>query len=382
MSHAQTAARAGPVIDADSHVLEPADLWESRLDPEYRDRGVRIYERDGLETLEIGGVVVLQGTLAGLGGVETTPRTKLFDGSMRYVDGCPPASYDAAARLTLYDEWGVDAGVVFPTIGILPFATDDMGLLNAMMTAYNRWQADFAADGHGRIIPIATINLRDRDAAIAELDRCLALGFKGVFLPPEPIDGRLPGDPWFDPVWARCAEAGVPLCFHVVVRFSGTGVPFEGWLQAGAGMLFGFSLGSTAQLIPAIAHMALSGVFDRIPLLKVLAVEAGCGWAPYLMDRLDEKHDILGGIMSATRERPSHYMRNNIWYVAEPEERTISSVLDLVGEDRVLWGSDYPHIDSTLDAPNQIRASLAGLSPARQRAVLGDNAVAVFNLPG
>ena len=361
-------------------MLEPPDLWESRLDPQYRDRGVRIFERDGVEHLEIGGTIVLSGTLAGLGGVDTTPRIKLFDGSMRYVDGCPPASYDAAARLQLYDEWGVDAGVVFPTIGILPFVTDDMDLLNAMMTAYNRWQTDFAADGHGRILPIANLNLRDLDAAIAELDQCLERGFRGVFVPPEPIDGRLPGDPYFDPLWARCAEAGIPLCFHVVVRFTGTGVPFEGWLTAGAGMLFGFSLGSTAQLIPAIAHMALSGVFDRIPALKVLAVEAGCGWAPYLMDRLDEKHHILGGMTAATKEKPSDYMRNNIWYVAEPEERTISSVLDLVGEDRVLWGSDYPHIDSTLDAPNQIRASIAGLSPARQHAVLGDSAAAVFGL--
>lgn len=368
------------VIDADSHVLEPPDLWETRLDAKYRDRGVRIVERDGVETLEIGGNVVLQGTLAGLGGVETIPRINLFDGSMRYLDGCPPASYDAAARVKLYDEWGVDAGIVFPTIGILPFISDDMGLLNAMCAAYNTWQAEFAADGAGRIIPIANLNLRDRDGAIAELDRCIALGFNGVFVPPEPIDGRLPGDVWFDPLWERCAEAGIPICFHVVVRFTGTGVPFEGWLTAGAGMLFGFSLGSTAQLIPAIAHMALSGVFDRIPALKVVAVEAGCGWAPYLMDRLDEKHAILGGMTAATREKPSHYLRTNVWYVAEPEERTIGAVLDLVGEDRVLWGSDYPHIDSTLDAPNQIRASISGLSAARQRAVLGDNAAAVFGI--
>ena len=369
------------VIDCDSHVLEPPDLWETRLAPEYRDRGVRIYERDGVETLEIGGNVILQGTLAGLGGVETVPRQRLFDGTMRYVDGCPPASYDAGARLKLYDDWGVDAGIVFPTIGILPFISDDLGLLSAMMTAYNRWQSDFASDGDGRIIPIATLNLRDRDAAIAELDRCIDAGFKGVFLPPEPVDGRLPGDPWFDPLWERCAEAGLPLCFHVVVRFTGSGVPFESWLQAGAGMLFGFSLGSTAQLIPAIAHMTLSGVFDRIPDLKIVAVEAGCGWAPYLMDRLDEKHHIMGGLNpSPTEHKPSDYLRTNVWYVAEPEERTIGAVLDLVGEDRVLWGSDYPHIDSSMEAPVQIRASVAGLSAERQRRVLGENAVALFNL--
>ena len=366
------------VVDADSHVLEPPDLWETRLDPKYRDRGVRIFERDGVEHLEIAGTIVLSGTLAGLGGVHVE-RSQLFGGSMKYLDGCPPASYDAAARVRLYDEWGVDAGLVFPTIGILPFDTDDMDLLNALMTAYNRWQADFAAEAPGRILPVATLNLRAVDGAVAELDRCLAAGFKAVFLPPEPIDGILPGDPRFDPLWARCAEAGVPVCFHVVVRFGGAGI-LSSWMLAGAGMLFGFSLGATAQIIPAVTHMAVSGVFDRVPGLHVLCVEAGCGWAPYLMDRLDEKHHTIGSMFPATKRPPSDYLRTNIWYVAEPEERTIGSVLDLVGEDRVLWGSDYPHIDSTLEAPSQIRASIAGLSPARQRAVLGENAARLFGI--
>jgi uncharacterized protein len=366
------------VIDADSHVLEPPDLWETRLDPKYRDRGVRIFVRDGVEHLEIAGNIVLSGTLAGLGGVHVD-RWRLFDGSMRYVDGCPPASYDASARVALYDEWGVDAGLVFPTIGILPFETDDMGLLNAMMTAYNRWQRDFASGAPGRILPVATLNLRDVAGAEAELERCLDAGFKAVFLPPEPIDGVPPGDPRFDRLWARCAEAGVPVCFHVVVRFGGAGI-LSDWMAAGAGMLFGFSLGATAQVIPAVTYMAVSGVFDRIPDLKVLCVEAGCGWAPYLMDRLDEKHAALGSLFPATKERPSDYLRRNVWYVAEPEERTIGSVLDLVGEDRVLWGSDFPHIDSTLDAPQLIRGAVAELSAERQAAVLGGNAAALFGL--
>jgi len=366
------------IVDADSHVLEPPDLWETRLEPEHRDRGVRIRDVDGVERLEIAGNLVMAGTLAGLGGAHLD-RTRLFTGELRYLDGCPPASYDAAARIALYDEWGVDAGLVFPTIGILPFDTDDMALLNAMMRAYNRWQADFAAAAPGRILPVATLNLRDVAGAIEELDWCIAHDFKAVFVPPEPIAGVLPGDPRFDRLWGRAAEAGLPLCLHVVVRFGGAG-PLSDWMQAGAGMLFGFSLGATTQIIPAVTHLATSGVFDRIPALKVLCVEAGCGWAPYLMDRLDEKVDTIGSLFAATKERPSEYLRRNVWYVAEPEERTIGAVLDLVGEDRVLWGSDYPHIDSTLDAPHLIRGAVADLSPDRQAAVLGGNAERLLSL--
>jgi predicted TIM-barrel fold metal-dependent hydrolase len=297
---------------------------------------------------------------------------------MTYRDGCPPASYDPAARVALYREWDVDAGVVFPTIGILPIECTDDHLLTAYARAYNTWQAEFAAGADGRVLPIALLNLRDLDGALVELDRCLALGFNGVFLPPEPVGGVRPGEPHFDPLWARCAEAGAVVCLHVIVRFGGAGVPFEPWLMTGAGIVFGFTLGAPGQIIPALTTMVLDGVFDRVPALKVLCVEAGCGWAPYLMDRLDEKRGVFAEVLPPLALKPGDYLRRNVWFVAEPRERTIDSVCDLVGDDRVLWGSDYPHIDAPLDAAALVRDSVAGLSGARRDAVLGGNAAALF----
>src|SRR5947208_12747848 len=105
------------VVDADSHVMEPAHLWQTYLEPRFRDRAIRIVETDGVEQLIMGEQVILSGTLAGLGGAHVD-RSQLFTGTMKYGDGCPPASYDAAARRDLYDQWGVTTGVVFPTIGI------------------------------------------------------------------------------------------------------------------------------------------------------------------------------------------------------------------------------------------------------------------------
>lgn len=369
------------VIDADSHVMEPADLWQTYLEPRFRDRAIRIEEHEGVEQLVMGDQVILAGTLAGLGGAHVDPRAQLFDGTMKYADACPPAGYDAAARVALYDQWGVAAGVVFPTIGILPFPCDDPDLASAYCRAYNTWQAEFAADAGGRVLPIAHLNLADVPGAIAELDRCLALGFKGVFVAPEPVNGLRPGTEHFDPIWRRCAEAGVPACLHVVVRFGGAGVPYEPWLMAGAGMVFGFSLGAPGQIIPTVASMVLDGVFDRVPQLKVLCVEAGCGWAAHLMDRLDEKYELLS-FMSPTplQRRPSEYLQTNVWYVAEPEERSIGAMLDLVGQDRILWGSDFPHIDSKMDAAALIRFAVGGLTPAQRDAVLGGNAAAVFGV--
>jgi predicted TIM-barrel fold metal-dependent hydrolase len=142
--------------------------------------------------------------------------------------------------------------------------------------------------------------------------------------------------------------------------------------------LFNFTVGGTLQLIPAITSMVSDGVFDRHADLKVVCVESGAGWAAYMMDRMDEKYDYF----SWTRRlemRPSEYIRRNVYFVAEPEERTIGSQLELVGHDRILWGSDFPHIDSSMAAPDMIRRSVANLNPVDQRRILGGNAASVFN---
>jgi len=120
-------------------------------------------------------------------------------------------------------------------------------------------------------------------------------------------------------------------------------------------------------------------LFERFPKLKIVSVEAGCGHAAYLMDRLDEKYERFHRL-SPMPLKPSDYIRRNCYFVAEPDERTIGAMLDLVGEDRILWGSDYPHVDASLDAVRKIRASVANLDPARQVAVLGENARRVFGL--
>ncbi|HVN26908.1 MAG TPA: amidohydrolase family protein, partial [Candidatus Binataceae bacterium] len=228
--------------------------------------------------------------------------------------------------------------------------------------------------------PIAHLALQDPVAALAELRRCLRLGFKGIFVAPETIGGKRFSHSDFDPIWRECEEAGIPACLHVIVRFNRR-PPILGDFYPPGEMrpVWGFALGGFAQIVPAAMTMITDGMFDRFPRLKVLCVEAGCGWAPYMMDRLDEKYEHLGWTFP-TKLKPSEYFRRNLWVVAEPEERTIGAVMDLMGEDRVLWGSDFPHIDSTLEAPKLIRASIASLSPERQRKLLGANALSVFSL--
>ena len=367
------------VVDCDSHVMEPPDLWQNYIEPRFRDRAIRIAidPADGLEVLMIDNQPMLKGVLAGLGGANLPRETLFVPGQKKYLDGCPPASYLPEERVRMRDEWGVSAGVVFPTVGILWDTADD-ALALAYTRAYNNWLNDFATRARSRVIPIAHIAIQEPVSALAELKRCLKLGFKGIFLAPETIGGRRFSHPDFDPIWRECEAAGIPVCLHVIVRFNrAPGILGQFYQPGEFRAVYGFALGGFAQVVPAAMTMIADGLFDRFPRLKVLCVEAGCGWAPYIMDRMDEKYEHLGWTFP-TKLKPSDYFRRNIWVVAEPEERTIGATMELLGPERVLWGSDYPHIDSTLDASRLIRESVAGLSPERRRMLLGTNASGVF----
>lgn len=372
------------VVDMDSHVLEPADLWDNYLEPRYRSRGIRVQvAADGSEELIVDNQVLMKGRLASLGGVEHAADELFMQPDIPYAEACPPASYDTSARVALLDEWGVDAGVVFPTIGILWDKEDDPELAMAYARAYNNWQWDFASPALDRIVPIAHIPLYDVDLALTELRRCLKLGFKGMFLAPEPVGGKRPSHPQFDPLWAELCAADLPICVHLIVRFNRVvnSASAMWWDSAKEPMnvLFAFGLGGTVQLIPAVSALVCDGLFDRFPKLKVAIVESGAGYAGYLMDRLDEKFERFGKLAPIKR-RPSEYFRENVWFVMDPSERSIDAQCDLMGEDQFLWGSDYPHIDSHIHAMDEVRSALSGMTETRRRKVLGGNARMLFHL--
>ncbi len=368
----------------DSHVMEPPDLWENYLEDKYKDRAIKIrVADDGIEELVIDNKVLMKGRLAALGGVEHHAPELFIKPDIPYMDGCPKASYDTDARVQMLDEWGVDAGVVFPTIGILWDKEDDPELAMAYARAYNNWQWDFASPALDRIIPIAHIPLYDVDLALEELRRCLKLGFKGMFLAPEPVCGKRPSHPDFDPLWQELVEADLPICIHLIVRFDRVvNLSATSWWNPQTepmNTVFSFALGGTMQLIPATAALVCDGLFDRFPKLKVAIVESGAGYASYLMDRLDEKYDRFGTIVNL-KKKPSEYMRENFWFVMDPSERSIDAQCDLLGEEHFLWGSDYPHIDSHASAMQEVHQALAPMSEHRRNLVLGGNAAKLFNL--
>ena len=196
-------------VDADAHILEPPTLWEEYLEPRYRARAIKIVSLPGQgEQLVVDNEVIMPFGLAGLGGAELDARELFTNPTLTYLDGAPRASMEPEARLKLFDDWQVDAGVIFPTIGILWDKEDDPELAMAYARAYNRWQWDFSSSHLDRFAPIAHVPLYDPALALVELRRCLKLGFKGVFVAPEPVCGKKPSHPDFDPLWAELQESG------------------------------------------------------------------------------------------------------------------------------------------------------------------------------
>jgi predicted TIM-barrel fold metal-dependent hydrolase len=369
-------------VDADGHVLEDAGLWDHYIEAKHRDRALRIKrDENGLEYLEIAGRPSKRtrrgypATLGRMGQKDLEAFTPHPDKT--YAANMPYGACDPAERLKLLDAEGLDAAVLFPTLGILwESELDDVELSQAYCRAYNRWIADFCRGSGGRLIPIAHLSLSDPEAAAAELLRAVKDGCRGAFVVPFTWTHKAHGDPVHDPVFAKAVELDVPIAIHPAFE------PFE--LRSPR-----FENGHRLSLLASV--MAGEGVrqafttfydfatFDRFPTLKLVLLECGAGWIGYWLDRLD-------GVATAThlgnraplKHRPSDYFRRQVWISGDPDERTLPAMMSTYGADRFFWASDYPHPDHTGDYLQALEA-MADAVPAPARAgLLGGNVRKAF----
>jgi len=372
-------------VDSDGHILEPPDMWERYLEPEYEDRAIRIRLDDkGLEYIEIdrrpsymGG-----GVLGEMGGAYQDPVELMTPGKVTYWEAATrtPGAIDPDARLAQMDGEGIDIALLFPTIGIC-WESDctDAELSAAYCRAYNNYLFDFCSRHPDRLIPIAHINLRDVRLAVAEVERVKHKA-KGVFITPYPGNRRPWGDRYYDPFWGACMEAGLPVASHVQVRPDSLGqglhIPTDDpadnpiWFQA--------------MQLPADSLMALNcvfqgGVLERFPKLNYVVLEAGCGWLPGWIDRADGKWEMFA-FSTRTRRRPSEVLRERCWISADVDESCIALAAGEIGANRLMWATDYPHIDAHRDPIRELRDHIGGLSTEDQEWILGKTAAELFKL--
>ena len=373
------------LISADSHIVEPPDLWEKRIDPKFRDRAPRLVMVDGSDRWFIDKDVA-----AGPGGGVLSEAGKRYDDpdSMKidsFFEEVRPGAYDPHPRVKDLEMDGVVGEVVIPTV-TTRFYTKSIGsdLLSACFRAMNDFMADFCKPYPDTFKGLGMINLRDVQDGLAEYDRCLKMGLSGIMIPSIPDDDRLYDQPEYEPLWARAQESGVPFVIHVSTQHPGPG------RQTGAFANTAFKTSGAAAMggvgdhwiRRSIGNMIFGGVFERYPGLKILVVEFEMGWAPHWLTRLDHSYSELRysqEVVFPDNKVPSDYWHSNVT-VNFMEDAIGMAHRDIIGVDNIVFGSDYPHRESTWPRSREVLSKiLAGVPEEDQTKIAYSNLARLFN---
>lgn len=375
-----------PVIDADGHVMEPADLWERYIDPAFRDSCLRV-ERDRLD----GDRLIIEGRpsrlIRRLGGVAYQAQAPIVDWNSLdrheyapYQESCPPASFRGASRLAWLDASGIEATLVFPSLGLIwPREVDPASpYALAHFTAYNRWATDYASADPTRLLPVGQLALTPRggDTPLPGLrQQTLALaeaGFGHVMLP-HGVHGNL--GPELDPFWASVEEAGLVVHLHKVAVPHLLPLPLPTSVSApGPGAFFNH----VNEILPGqllLAGLLDARIPDRFPGVRFAFHECNIGWLPAWLERAQESFDTLRETGRPTPDRdPAHYFheRDTFFFSTGLGER-----LDKLPEalhPRVLLATDFPHPGTPLSPEEEWRKRLTDIPTSLVSALLGENA--------
>jgi len=378
------------VWDADNHMYETVDAYTRYLPEQYAE-AVKYVDVNGRTKLQVLGVVTecipnptyevipTPGSWADYyRGINPEGKTlrELAD-PIR----CPDEFRRPDLRLALMDTQGVDGAVMFPTTaGMLEERIkSDTELTHAVVHAFNRWLLeDWTFNYQDRIFPVPAIALNDPDLGLAELEWCLEHGAKTVLIRPAPVprgDGtsRSPALPEFDPFWRTVEAAGISVQMHNsdsgYDRYMSDWEPgrdeFQGFQLT---TLRGFIYEESRPIFDTLAAFIAHGVFERFPRLRIGVVENGGSWAPRLIDAFDRVYKKQPRNFS---EPPSDVFRRHVW-VNPFHEEDMSHLIDVLGADRVMFGSDFPHPEG-LAKPAEFVHELTDMPDDTVRRVMGGN---------
>jgi predicted TIM-barrel fold metal-dependent hydrolase len=384
-------------IDADNHYYEPLDAFTRHLDPAFTRRGVQV-SKVGKRTVLLMGEKANHfipnpsfDPIALPGCLDLYFRGEIPEGQSRaglmQVEPLAnrPEYMDRDARIARLDEQGLAAAVLYPTVGVgvEEALRHDITAIQASLHAFNRFlEDDWGYDYQGRLFAIPMISLSDPDTALAELNRVLALGARIVVVRPAPVPGatgpRSLGHPLHDPVWARLAASGVPVAFHASDSgynrlASEWGVPAA--LESFRPNTLAKVLVADRAIYDAMASMVVDGVFTRHPALKAISIENGSTWVRPLLRILKKSYNQSPETYPVD---PVEQFAQCVW-VAPYYEDDMADLIDLIGDDRVLFGSDWPHAEG-LTEPVSFEKEIAFLGDEVRRKIMRDNMAALLGV--
>jgi len=405
-------------IDSDGHILEHPTAMPDYAPAEYRDRIWHIEtDEQGEEWLVYNGNRMPANGLAAAGtaGMSDEDRAKAFRGEMRYTE-VRPAAYNAKARLQDMDQDGIDLAVLYPTMLLGLQSLHDVDFAEAQARAYNNWVSDHTQEGEGRLFAAGAIppmhSRADVERVAAEIRRVATLpGMVSVFGRPNPsVEWRFFNDPVYDPIWQALSDTGLPLALHPFLSPDLPGAcqglrlarprnddgsyvddfdPFavderlDNPEARRRSVLFTQAIANPVDVMMSICYLTAGGVCERFPEAKFIFLEANGGWLVPWLERLDHHVKKFQWEVPELKLLPSEYFRRQCWISFDPDEAMLRTTAEspLVGADRIIWASDYPHPDAKFPGvTEELAEALEGLGFEQQRQITSESAVALYGI--
>ena len=380
------------IIDVDCHISEPYDVWTSRVSSKWGDMvpHVRDHPETGVATWILNGEPAAPVGMMSMAGwkdwMPSHPPT---------LEDADPAAWDPNYRLKRMDEYGIHAEILYPNVGGFGNASflklGEPELMRECIRAYNDFQTEWCAADPKRLIPITALPFWDLDACQAEIERCAKLGHKGVLMNGAPEkDGQVHlGHPDWAPIFHTAEDLGLAINFHV----GSGGIDELLGMYDGNGRQANIAQGSVKLFmanVRQVCDVIVSGICHRHPKLKIVSVEAGIGWLPFVLEALDWQWFNNG----ANMEHPeydlitSEYFKRQIYAPFWFEKGTALDTIRRIGADNFLYETDFPHPTSMSPGPASIaqvpkdfvEELFTQMPEEDARKVLHDNAVKVYNL--
>jgi predicted TIM-barrel fold metal-dependent hydrolase len=383
------------VIDVDTHVTEPPDVWTSRVPSRWRERVPHIERIDGKDRWVIDGKAGPGPGIFSIAGFDGRPPDEY---PATYSDFLP-ATYDAKARIEHMDREGIYAQVLYPNVGGFGsqnfLRMNEPELMLACVRAYNDFLSEWASVAPERLLPVTALPFWDVAASVAEIERCSERGHRSILFPSQPQDFRQPtlADAHWDPVWSVAQERSLAISFHIGGQATlgvREGNPFQD--RAGIGLKAQFARISALAFIGnalGISEIICGGVCHRFPGVNFVSVESGASWVPGLIEALDWQWHNAG----VAREHPeyellpSEYFRRQVYACFWFERDMLTRAIE-VYPDNVLYETDFPHPTSMSPGPATpalhprvyAAEALGALPEPLIRKVLHDNAARVYHV--
>jgi predicted TIM-barrel fold metal-dependent hydrolase len=381
-------------VSSDTHIVETPDLFVTRMSKKYVDYAPRLEKVNGVEMWVADGKPGQPAFIASRAGdrfepLETRPdrASPSTYGDCTFADDVREGGFNPRVWLDDNEADGVYGGAVFPSLAFLFYSmVSDTAMLNDIFRAYNDWAIDFASEDRNRIKPVTMLNLDDIDHAIAEMTRMRDLGAVGACIPVRSPDGY--DHVRYERFWAAAQDLNVPLNMHVASVRSTEGFGFLTHFNKqshinGPYTTPGMVNTPDMHMRTALVEMIMSGVFARYPGLQVISVENEGSWMPYLMQRMDwhYKYNLRSndrGYRLPGDLLPSDCCRSNVM-ISFTEDAALMRARDDVGVDRLMWGSDYPHAESTFPLSGSLLdEQFAGVPADEQRVMVQENCAKLY----